>query len=74
VDDPWIETPVPSSRFSELLGSAVPLLRDLGPTVDWKATSASQGFFPVADALHNVLKSNRSARLPSGRISLDETS
>ena len=41
---------------SELLRSSVPLLRDLGLTVDWKVIAASQDFFRATKALHNALQ------------------
>lgn len=41
---------------SELLRSSVPLLRDLGLTVDWKVMAGSQEFFHATKALHNALQ------------------
>jgi trehalose synthase len=41
---------------SELLRSAVPLLRDLGLEVDWGVISGSQEFFRSTKALHNGLQ------------------
>ncbi len=41
---------------SELLRSSVPLLRDLGLTVDWKVIAGSQEFFHATKALHNALQ------------------
>ncbi len=41
---------------SELLRSSVPLLRDLGLTVDWKVIAGSEGFFHATKALHNALQ------------------
>ncbi len=41
---------------SEMLRSGVPLLRDLGLTVDWKVISGNQGFFHATKALHNALQ------------------
>ncbi len=41
---------------SELLRSSVPLLRDLGLTVDWKVIGGSQDFFGATKALHNALQ------------------
>jgi trehalose synthase len=41
---------------SELLRSCVPLLRDLGLTVDWKVIAGSQDFFHATKALHNALQ------------------
>jgi len=41
---------------SELLRSSVPLLRDLGLTVDWKVIAGSQDFFHATKALHNALQ------------------
>jgi trehalose synthase len=41
---------------SELLRSTVPLLRDLGLTVDWKVITGSQDFFRATKALHNGLQ------------------
>ena len=41
---------------SELLRSAVPLLRDLGLAVDWKVIGGHQDFFNATKALHNALQ------------------
>jgi trehalose synthase len=41
---------------SELLRSAVPLLHDLGLTVDWEVIAGSQDFFRATKALHNGLQ------------------
>ena len=41
---------------SELLHSGVPLLRDLGLTVDWKVITGSGDFFGATKALHNALQ------------------
>jgi trehalose synthase len=41
---------------SELLRSSVPLLRDLGLTVDWKVIGGNQDFFHATKALHNALQ------------------
>lgn len=41
---------------SELLRSSVPLLHDLGLTVDWKVIAGSQDFFHATKALHNALQ------------------
>jgi len=41
---------------SELLRSSVPLLRDLGLTVDWKVIGGRQDFFRATKALHNALQ------------------
>jgi trehalose synthase len=41
---------------SELLRSSVPLLRDLGLSVDWKVIGGSQDFFRATKALHNALQ------------------
>jgi trehalose synthase len=41
---------------SELLRSCVPLLRDLGLTVDWKVIAGSLDFFKATKALHNGLQ------------------
>ncbi len=41
---------------SELLRSSVPLLRDLGLSVDWKVMGGSQDFFSATKALHNALQ------------------
>jgi trehalose synthase len=41
---------------SELLRSAVPLLRDLGLDVDWEVISGSPEFFSATKALHNGLQ------------------
>jgi trehalose synthase len=39
-----------------LLRSCVPLLRDLGLTVDWKVIGGDQDFFHATKALHNALQ------------------
>ena len=41
---------------SELLRSSVPLLRDLGLTVDWKVIGGDENFFHATKALHNALQ------------------
>ena len=41
---------------SELLRSCVPLLHDLGLTVDWEVISGRQDFFRATKALHNGLQ------------------
>jgi len=41
---------------SELLRSSVPLLRDLGLTVDWKVIGGDEAFFHATKALHNGLQ------------------
>jgi trehalose synthase len=41
---------------SELLRSCVPLLNDLGLTVDWEVISGRQDFFRATKALHNGLQ------------------
>jgi trehalose synthase len=41
---------------SELLRSGVPLLRDLGLTVDWKVIGGDEDFFHATKALHNALQ------------------
>jgi trehalose synthase len=41
---------------SELLRSSVPLLRDLGLTVDWNVIGGSPDFFRATKALHNALQ------------------
>ena len=41
---------------SELLRSAVPLLRDLGLSVDWKVIGGNEDFFHATKALHNALQ------------------
>ncbi len=41
---------------SELLRSSVPLLRDLGLTVDWQVIGGSSEFFRATKALHNALQ------------------
>jgi len=41
---------------SELLRSSVPLLRDLGLTVDWQVIAGSEAFFHATKALHNALQ------------------
>jgi trehalose synthase len=41
---------------SELLRSSVPLLRDLGLTVDWQVLGGSPDFFRATKALHNALQ------------------
>jgi trehalose synthase len=46
---------------SELLRSSVPLLRDLGLSVDWKVIGGSQEFFRATKALHNALQGSPEA-------------
>ncbi len=46
---------------SELLRSAVPLLRDLGLAVDWKVIGGRQDFFNATKALHNALQGSTEA-------------
>jgi trehalose synthase len=46
---------------SELLRSSVPLLRDLGLTVDWKVIGGSPAFFRATKALHNALQGSEQA-------------
>jgi trehalose synthase len=41
---------------SELLRSSIPLLRDLGLTVDWKVIGGDEDFFHATKALHNALQ------------------
>ncbi len=41
---------------SELLRSAVPLLRDVGLAVDWKVIGGHRDFFAATKALHNALQ------------------
>jgi trehalose synthase len=41
---------------SELLRSSVPLLRDLGLTVDWKVIGGDEDFFHATKVLHNALQ------------------
>ncbi len=41
---------------SELLRSSVPLLRDLGLTVDWEVIAGSPDFFRATKVLHNALQ------------------
>ena len=41
---------------SELLRSSVPLLRDLGLTVDWKVIGGRNDFYRATKALHNALQ------------------
>ncbi len=41
---------------SELLRSSVPLLRDLGLTVDWKVIGGRAEFFRATKAMHNALQ------------------
>ncbi|MGO8905924.1 MAG: glycosyltransferase [Solirubrobacteraceae bacterium] len=41
---------------SELLRSSVPLLRDVGLTVDWKVIGGHPDFFHATKALHNALQ------------------
>jgi trehalose synthase len=41
---------------SELLRSSVPLLRDLGLSVDWKVIGGDEDFFHATKALHNALQ------------------
>jgi trehalose synthase len=46
---------------SELLRSSVPLLRDLGLTVDWKVIGGDEDFFHATKALHNALQGGPNA-------------
>lgn len=41
---------------AEILGSMVPLMRDLGLEADWKVISGSDPFFGVTKAMHNALQ------------------
>ncbi|MHB8490751.1 MAG: glycosyltransferase [Solirubrobacteraceae bacterium] len=41
---------------SELLRSSVPLLHDVGLSVDWKVIGGDEGFFQATKALHNALQ------------------
>jgi trehalose synthase len=41
---------------AEILGSLVPLMRDLGILADWKVTSGTDEFFRVTKAMHNALQ------------------
>ncbi len=41
---------------SELLRSSVPMLRDLGLTVDWEVIAGSPDFFRATKVLHNALQ------------------
>jgi trehalose synthase len=52
---------------SELLRSAVPLLRDLGLDVDWGVISGSQEFFRATKALHNGLQGSSEPLSPADR-------
>jgi trehalose synthase len=52
---------------SELLRSAVPLLRDLGLDVDWGVISGSQEFFRATKALHNGLQGSNKPLSPADR-------
>jgi trehalose synthase len=52
---------------SELLRSSVPLLRDLGLTVDWKVIGGSQGFYRATKALHNALQGSSQSLSDSER-------
>ncbi len=59
---------------SELLRSSVPLLRDLGLSVDWKVIAGSQDFFRATKALHNALQgSSKSLSESERRAYLDCT-
>ncbi len=59
---------------SELLRSSVPLLRDLGLTVDWKVIGGSQDFFRATKALHNALQGSAQTLTEAERaIYLDST-
>ncbi len=46
---------------SELLRSSVPLLRDLGLTVDWKVVAGDNHFYRATKALHNALQGSTQA-------------
>lgn len=46
---------------SELLRSSVPLLRDLGLSVDWKVIGGNPDFFHATKALHNALQGGSQA-------------
>ncbi|MDE3070440.1 MAG: glycosyltransferase [Acidobacteriota bacterium] len=46
---------------SELLRSSVPLLRDLGLSVDWKVIGGDKDFFGATKALHNALQGGEHA-------------
>ena len=41
---------------AEILGSMVPLMRDLGLAADWKVISGTDEFFGVTKAMHNALQ------------------
>ena len=41
---------------AEILGSMVPLMRDLGLNADWKVIAGSDDFFGVTKAMHNALQ------------------
>jgi trehalose synthase len=41
---------------AEILGSLVPLMRDLGLEADWKVISGTEDFFRVTKAMHNALQ------------------
>ena len=41
---------------SELLRSAIPILRDLGVVAEWKVISGDESFFSVTKAIHNGLQ------------------
>ncbi|MCC6418916.1 MAG: glycosyltransferase [Gemmataceae bacterium] len=41
---------------AEILGSMVPLMRDLGLHADWKVISGTDEFFGVTKAMHNALQ------------------
>jgi trehalose synthase len=59
---------------SELLRSSVPLLRDLGLTVDWEVIAGSPDFFRATKALHNALQgSSRSLSEAERKAYLDCT-
>lgn len=49
---------------SELLRSTVPLLRDLGLTVDWEVIAGSQDCFRATKAMHNGLQGGSKSLTP----------
>ncbi len=53
---------------SELLRSSVPLLHDLGLTVDWEVISGRQDFFRATKALHNGLQGAPQALSEADRV------
>jgi trehalose synthase len=52
---------------AEILGSLVPLMRDLGILADWKVISGSDDFFKVTKAMHNALQGQAYDWTPEAR-------